>query len=82
VRLKDSELFESIFYDSANLSSPGSAAWGSGAGKSGLLLWFLAQRCGAIWTRVNPTLYRSALLIVPPQAHEGMTLRFIGPLGL
>jgi hypothetical protein len=35
-------------YDLADVSSPGSAAWCSSAGKSDLLLWFLAQRCGAI----------------------------------
>jgi hypothetical protein len=59
-----------------------SAAWCSSAEKSDLLLWFLAQRRGAIWTCIDPALRRSASLIVPLQAHEGMTLRFIGPLGL
>jgi hypothetical protein len=68
-------------YDSTDLSSPGSVAWGFSAGKSDLLLWFLAQRCGAIRACIDPALHRSALLIVPPQAHEGMTLRSIGPLG-
>jgi hypothetical protein len=69
-------------YDSADLSSPGSVAWGSSVGKSDLLLRFLAQRCEVVRACTDPALRRSALLIVPPQAHEGMTLRFIGPLGL
>jgi hypothetical protein len=30
----------------------------------------------------NPALCLSALLVASPQAHERMTLRFIGPLGL
>jgi hypothetical protein len=33
----------------------------------------------AVWACVDPALHRSALLGVPPQAHEGMTLRIIGP---
>jgi hypothetical protein len=69
-------------YSSADLSSPGSVVQGSSAGKSGLLLWFLAQRCRAIRAHTDLALCRSALLVVPPQAHEGVTLRFIGPLGL
>jgi hypothetical protein len=36
----------------------------------------------AVRAGINPASRRSALLIVPPQAHERMTLRFIGPLGL
>jgi hypothetical protein len=36
----------------------------------------------AVRACTNPALRQPALLIVPPQAHEGMTLRFIGPLGL
>jgi hypothetical protein len=35
----------------------------------------------AVWACVDPALRRSALLGVPPQAHEGMTLRIIGPTG-
>jgi hypothetical protein len=69
-------------YDSADLSSPGSVVRGSSAGKSDLLLRSLAQRCGAVRACTNPALCRSASLVVPPQAHEGVTLRFIGPLGL
>jgi hypothetical protein len=69
-------------YGSADLSSPGSVAWGLQRGKAGSLLWSLAQRCGAVRACTNPTLRRSALLTVPPQAHEGVTLRSIGPLGL
>jgi hypothetical protein len=41
--------------------------------------------CSTLWVVracTNPALRHPALLIVPPQAHEGMTLRFIGPLGL
>jgi hypothetical protein len=33
-------------YDSADLSSPGSVAWGLQRGKVGSLLWSLAQCCG------------------------------------
>jgi hypothetical protein len=69
-------------YDSADLSSPGSAVRGSSAGKSDLLLWLLAQCGWAFQACINPALCRSASLVVPPQAHEGVTLRFIGPLGL
>jgi hypothetical protein len=36
----------------------------------------------AIWACVDPVLCQSASLDVPPQAHEGMTLRIIGPTGL
>jgi hypothetical protein len=36
----------------------------------------------AVRAGINPASCRSALLIVPPQADERMTLRFIGPLGL
>jgi hypothetical protein len=45
-------------------------------------LWLLAQRCGAVRACTDPALCQSALLIVPPQAHEGVTLRSIRPLGL
>jgi hypothetical protein len=42
--------------------------------------------CGFLLNAVGPSglapaLHRSALLTTPPQAHEGMTLRSIGPLG-
>ena len=69
-------------YNSVDLSSPSSVVRGSSAGKSGLLLWFLAQHCWTIRARTDPASCRSASLVVPPQAHEGVTLRFIGPLGL
>jgi hypothetical protein len=36
----------------------------------------------AVRACTNPALRRPALLIVPSQAHEGMALQFIGPLGL
>jgi hypothetical protein len=51
-------------------------------GKGGSLLWSLAQRSWAVQACINPASCQPALLIVPPQAHERMTLRFIGPLGL
>jgi hypothetical protein len=41
-------------YDSADLSSPGSVAWGSSAGKSDLLLQFLAQPCGVVRAYTDP----------------------------
>jgi hypothetical protein len=69
-------------YDSADLSSPGSVVRGSSAGKSDLLLQSLAQRCGVIRVCANLALCRSASLVAPPQAHEGVTSRVIGPLGL
>jgi hypothetical protein len=74
--------FSPSSYDSADLSSPGSVVQGSSAGKSDLLLRSLAQHCGAVRVCTNPTLCRSASLAIPPQAHEGVTLRFIGLLGL
>jgi hypothetical protein len=36
----------------------------------------------AIWACVDPVLCRSASLDVPPQAHKGMTLQIIRPMGL
>ena len=41
-----------------------------------------AQIHRAVWACVDPILCQSTLLDVPPQAHEGMTLRIIGPTGL
>jgi hypothetical protein len=41
--------------------------------------------CSTLWAVracTNPALRQPALLIVPPQAHEGMALQFIRPLGL
>jgi hypothetical protein len=82
VHLKDGELLSLSSYNSADLSSTGSVVQGSSAGKSDLLLWLLAQCCGAVWACTDPALCRFAFLIVPPLAHEGVTLRSIGPLGL
>jgi hypothetical protein len=42
----------------------------------------IAQIYRVVWARVNPVLCQSTSLDVPPQAHEGMTLRIIGPTGL
>jgi hypothetical protein len=42
----------------------------------------IAQIHWAIWACVDPVLCQSASLDIPPQAHEGMTLRIIGPTGL
>jgi hypothetical protein len=36
----------------------------------------------AVWACVDLVLCQTASLDVPPQAHEGMTLRIIGPTGL
>jgi hypothetical protein len=41
--------------------------------------------CSTLWAVracTVPALRQPALLIVPSHAHEGMALRFIGPLGL
>jgi hypothetical protein len=46
---------------------------------------FVVVACSTLWAVracTNPALRRPALLIVPPQAHEGMALRFIGLLDL
>jgi hypothetical protein len=42
----------------------------------------IAQNRRAVWACVDPVLCQFASLDVPPQAHEGMTLRIIGPMGL
>jgi hypothetical protein len=39
----------------------------------------IAQIHRAVWACVNPVLCQSTSLDVPLQAHEGMTLRAIGP---
>jgi hypothetical protein len=39
----------------------------------------VAQIHRVVWVRVDPTLCQSTSLDVPPQAHEGMNLRNIGP---
>jgi hypothetical protein len=38
-----------------------------------------AYICWAVWACVDPILCQSTSPDVPPQAHEGMTLRTIGP---
>jgi hypothetical protein len=43
---------------------------------------FITQIHRAVWACVDPVLCQSASLDVLPQAHEGMTLRIIGPTGL
>jgi hypothetical protein len=46
---------------------------------------FVVVACSTLWVVracTNSALRQPPLLIVPPQAHEGMALRFIGPLGL
>jgi hypothetical protein len=46
---------------------------------------FVVVACSTLWVVracTNPALRQLASLIVPPQAHEGMTLRFIGPLDI
>jgi hypothetical protein len=42
----------------------------------------IAQIHRVVWFCVDPVLCQSASLDVPPQVHEGMTLRIIGPTGL
>ena len=40
-----------------------------------------AQIHRTVWACVDPVLCQFASLDVPPQTHEGMTLRIIGPAG-
>jgi hypothetical protein len=47
-----------------------------------ILVAVVVQTHRAVWACVNPILCRSTLPDVPPQAHEGMTLRITGPAGL
>jgi hypothetical protein len=47
-----------------------------------ILVAVAVQTHRAIWACVNPILCQSTLLDMPPQAHEGMTLRIIGSAGL
>jgi hypothetical protein len=42
----------------------------------------IIQTRWAVWVCVDLVLCQSVALDVPPQAHEGMTLRIIGPTGL
>jgi hypothetical protein len=48
-------------------------------GKVGSLLRSLLKFIESFWARVDPILHQSASPNVPPQAHEGMALRNIGP---
>jgi hypothetical protein len=48
-------------------------------GKVGSLLRSLLKFIGSFWARVDPILRQSASPNVPPQSHEGMALRNIGP---
>jgi hypothetical protein len=47
-----------------------------------ILVVVAVQAHRAIWACVNPILCQSTLADVPPQAHEGVTLRIVGPAGL
>jgi hypothetical protein len=69
-------------YSSADLSSHGSCCMGAPARESRISVVVARSTLWAVRACTNPALRQPALLIVPPQAHEGMTLRFIGPLGL
>jgi hypothetical protein len=47
-----------------------------------ILVAVAVQTHWVVWACVNPILCQSTLVDVPPQAHEGVTLRIIGPAGL
>jgi hypothetical protein len=47
-----------------------------------ILVAVAVQTRRAVWACVNPISCQSILAGVPPQAHEGITLRIIGPIGL
>jgi hypothetical protein len=47
-----------------------------------ILVAVAVQTHRVVWACVNPILCQSTLPDMPPQAHEGMTLRIIGPTGL
>jgi hypothetical protein len=47
-----------------------------------ILVVVAVQTHRAVWASVNPILCQSTLADMPPQAHEGVTLRIIGPAGL
>jgi hypothetical protein len=53
---------------------------GAPARESRILVVVACSTLWAVRACTNPALCRSALLTVPPQAHEGVTLRSIGPL--
>jgi hypothetical protein len=55
---------------------------GAPARESRILVVVAYSTLWAVRACTNPALRQPALLIVPLQTHEGMTLRFIGLLGL
>jgi hypothetical protein len=55
---------------------------GAPARESRILVVVACSTPWAVRACTNPALRRPALPTVPSQAHEGMALRFIGPLGL
>jgi hypothetical protein len=56
--------------------------YGAPAREGRILVVVVVQTHRHVWACVNPILCQSTLPDVPPQAHEGMTLRVIGPAGL
>jgi hypothetical protein len=54
---------------------------GAPARESQILVVVACSTLWAVQACTNPALRQPALLIVPPQAHEGMALRFIWALG-
>jgi hypothetical protein len=44
-----------------------------------IIVAIIAQIHRTVWACVDPVLCQFASLDVPPQTHEGMTLRIIGP---
>jgi hypothetical protein len=52
------------------------------ARESRITVAIIAQIHRVVRACVDPVLCQFASLDVPPQAHEGMTLRIIGPTGL
>jgi hypothetical protein len=56
--------------------------YGAPAREGRILVAVAVQTHRAVWTCVIPILCKPTLPDVPPQAHEGMTLRIIGPAGL
>jgi hypothetical protein len=55
---------------------------GAPARESRILFVVACSTLWAVQACTDPALRQPALLIVPSQAHEGMALRFIEPLGL
>jgi hypothetical protein len=56
--------------------------YGPPAREGWVLVAVAVQTHRTVWAFVNPILCQSTLLDVPFQAHEGMTLQIIGPVGL